>query len=102
TMIYVATDFGREKVRPPNAEGFGSSHDLNNGYLIISPMARGNTVLGGVDPQTGLTFGFDPITGAPDRGRTMTEAEIFSGLLEIMNIDKSGANLPPMPAMRRS
>lgn len=64
-------------------------------------MAQGNTVLGGVDPHTGLTYGFDPMTGRPEPGRHMTEAEIFSGLLEIMGVNKSGSGLPPMPVVRR-
>ncbi|MEL7370618.1 MAG: hypothetical protein AAFN74_16990, partial [Myxococcota bacterium] len=102
TLLYVATDFGRDKTRPRGSEDFGTSHHLNNGVVVISPMARGNTVLGGVDPHTGLTYGFDPLTGAPEPGREMTEAEIFSGLLGILNIDTSGAGLPPVPAMRRS
>ena len=88
----MATEFGREKIRPPGAADFGSS---------LSPMARGNTILGGVDADTGLTFGFDPITGRPEPGRTMTEAEIFSGLLEIMGVPKSGSGLPSVPIMAR-
>ena len=102
TMIYVATEFGREKIRPNGAEEFGTSHHLNNGIVAISPMVRGNTVLGGVDPDTGLTYGFNPATGAPERGREMTEAEIFSGLLGVMGVDTSGTGLPSVPAMRRA
>jgi uncharacterized protein (DUF1501 family) len=64
TMIYVATDFGRTRTRPDNATVFGSGHDLNNGFLLVSPMVKGNTVLGGIDPLTTLTYGFDARTGA--------------------------------------
>ena len=49
---------------------FGTGHHLNNGSLIVSPFANGNRVLGGVDPDTGLTYGFDPRTGDPERGST--------------------------------
>lgn len=102
SLIYVATDFGRDKIRPANADAFGTSHHLNNGILAISPMVRGNTVLGGVDPNTGLTYGFNPQTGAPEPGREMTEPEIFSGLLGALGVETTGANLPSVPAMRRS
>ena len=102
TMIYIATDFGRDKIKPNGAEEFGTSHHLNNGIVAISPLVRGNTVLGGVNPDTGLTYGFDPMTGAPDPGREMAEAEIFSGLLGALGVDTSGAGLPPVPAMRRA
>ncbi|WP_428263278.1 hypothetical protein [Haliangium sp.] len=101
TLIYVATEFGRSKGRPDGADDFGTGHDLNNGNLIISPLVNGNTVLGGVDPDTGLTYGFDPQTGAPEPGRTMTEAEIYAGILQALGVDTSGSGLPDVPAMRR-
>lgn len=98
SMIYFATDFGRAKTRPAGATDFGSGHDLNNGVLVISPLVRGNTVLGGVDKDTGLTYGFDPLTGDPDQGRTMTEEEIFAGLTQALGVD-TGGELPNVPAM---
>lgn len=101
SLLYVATDFGRTKERNENDEGFGSGHELNNGVLMFSPMVNGNKILGGVDPATCLTYGFDPMTGAPDPGRTMTEAHIFSGILGAMRVDTSGSNLPDVPAMRK-
>jgi hypothetical protein len=101
TLVYVPTDFGRSRERPGGADDFSSSHHLNNGYLIISPLANGNTVLGGVDPDTGLTYGFDPRTGAPDPGRHMTEAEIYAGLLQAVEVSTTGSGLPDMRAMRR-
>lgn len=102
TLIYVPTDFGRSKSRQEGAAEFGTGHDLNNGFLIVSPLANGNTVLGGVDPDTGLTHGFDPRTGAPDPGRHMTEAEIYAGLLQALGVSTTGSGLPDMPAMRRN
>ncbi len=101
TMVYISPDFGRSKVRPPNANEWGTGHHLNNGVMVISPLVNGNTVLGGVDPNTGLTYGFDPVTGAPDVGHTMSEAEIFSGLLSALDIDTTGSGLPAMPIFRR-
>ncbi len=101
TMIYVASDFGREKTRPSFANDWGTGHDLNNGVMVFSPLVPGNTLLGGVDKDTGLTYGFDPTSGAPETGRTMAEAEIFSGLLGALGVDTSGAGLPSVPAMKR-
>jgi hypothetical protein len=100
TMIHLATDFGRDKRRPADAQIWGTSHHLNNGHLTISPFVRGNTVLGGVDPQTALTYGFNTQTGAPDPSRNTTEAESFSGLLQALGVDTTEANLPDVPCMR--
>jgi hypothetical protein len=102
TMIYVANDFGRSKNRPMGAEQFGTGHDLNDGALIISPLANGGRLLGGIDPDTGITYGFDPLTGAPDRGRQMTEAEIYAGMAQALAVSLDGVTLPDMRAMRRS
>ncbi|WP_434391317.1 hypothetical protein [Melittangium boletus] len=102
TLIYVATDFGRTRTRTANAAEFGSGHDLNNGVLLLSPMLRGNTVLGGVDPLTTLTYGFDPRTGAPEPGKVSSnEADIFSGLLHTLGVDTSGSGLPDASAFAR-
>lgn len=100
TLIYVASDFGREKRRPANADEWGTGHSTNNGVMVCSPLVPGNTLRGGVDPDTGLTYGFDPQTGAPEPGRTMEEAEIFSGLLGALAVDTSGSGLPDVPCMR--
>lgn len=101
SALYIATDFGRTRNRPANADEFSSGHHLNNGSLIVSPMANGNRVLGGVDPDTGLTYGFDPRTGDAEPGREMTEREVFAGLCQMMGLDTSPVGLPDMPAMRR-
>lgn len=102
SMIYIATEFGRTKTRPNNSQSFGTSHNLNNGFAVISPLVNGNRVLGGVDPATGLTYGFDPMTGAPEPGREMEEAEIYSGLVNALGVDTTGSGLPPVPAMKRN
>jgi hypothetical protein len=106
TMIYVANDFGRSKNRPQGAEQFGTGHDLNDGALIISPLANGGRLLGGIEPDTGITYGFDPATGAPDRNRQMTETEIYAGMAQALGVSlervsSGGATLPDMRAMRR-
>jgi hypothetical protein len=102
TVLYVATDFGRTKTRPSAAPEFGTGHDLDNGLLVVSPLARGDSLLGGVDPNTGLTHGFDLSTGAPVPGRTMEEREIYAGILQMLRVDTSGSGLPDVRAMRRT
>jgi hypothetical protein len=103
SLIYVATDFGRTRDRTASNVDFGSGHDLNNGVVLLSPMVKGNTVLGGVDPQTTLTYGFDARTGAPEIGKTSSnEADIFSGILTTLGVDLSGSGLPDASAFRRS
>jgi hypothetical protein len=100
TLIYVATEFGRTKDRVDGQLDFGSSHDLNNGALLISPMLKGNRVLGGVNPDTGLTYGFNLQTGAPDPGRLTSEPELFAGILDALRVDTSGSGLPSVVALR--
>jgi len=112
SMLYVATDFGRTRVRAAGSTDFGSGHHLNNGNLFVSPLVNGGRVLGGVNPHNGITYGFDPQTGAPagpdapealdNLGRQMTEAEIFAGALQALGIDTSGTTLPNVPAMSAS
>jgi hypothetical protein len=102
TMIYVANDCGRSKQRPLGAEQFGTGHDLNDGALIISPLANGGRLLGGIDADTGIAYGFEPLTGAPDRGRQMTEAEIYAGMAQALGVSLDGVTLPDMRAMRRN
>jgi hypothetical protein len=106
TMIHFATDFGRSKQRPPGEIAWGTAHHLNNGHVTISPLVRGNTVLGGVRKGEGAaldghTYGFNLVTGAPDPGRETSEAESFAGLLGALGIDLTGSSLPDVPAMRK-
>lgn len=90
SLVYVATEFGRDKVRPAGAGTWGTSHHLNNGSVLISPLLKGNAVYGGVDPDTGLTYGFDPVTGEPDRERTFTESDVYSVIAQALDIDFPG------------
>jgi hypothetical protein len=101
SVLYFATEFGRTRTRPENAEDFGTAHDLDNGALVVSPLVRGNTVLGGVDPDTGLGYGYDPVSGAPDPNRTMAERHIYAGLLDVLGVDTAGSGLPDVRAFRR-
>lgn len=99
TLIYVATDFGRTKNRPDGATGFGTGHHLNNGNLLLGHGLRGNTVLGGVDPVTGLTYGFNPQSGTATPGVEMKEDVIYAGILDALAVDHAGSGLPSVPAM---
>lgn len=90
SLIYVATDFGREKVRPAGASSWSTGHHLNNGALLISPLLKGNAVYGGVDPNTLLTYGFDRATGAPDPGMIMREGDVYSAVASALDIEFAG------------
>ncbi len=103
TMIYIATDFGRTKTRVSGANQFGTGHDFNNGLAMISPLVKGNTVLGGVSPTTLLSYGFDPETGAPDTGKTLSnDRDVFAGMLHALGVDTTGSGLPDAKAFRRA
>jgi len=90
SLIYIATDFGRDKNRPSDSEMFGTGHHLNNGSLLLSPMLQGNRVFGGVDPGTLMTYGFNRQTGAPEPGTLMREGDIYSLIAQAMGIDFPG------------
>ena len=92
SMIYIATEFGRDKI----ATG-GSGHHLNNGNIMISPLLNGNKIYGGVNTQTGLTYGFNPTTGVPDTNTVMKEKHIYSAVTHAMGIDfKERIDMPAM------
>ncbi|WP_163861608.1 hypothetical protein [Myxococcus eversor] len=81
SLIYFATDFGREKHRPTaGTTAFGTGHHLNNGVVLVSPRLKGNRVYGGVDPSTCLTYGFDRVSGAPAPGTVMGERDVYSAI----------------------
>jgi len=100
SVVYIATDFGRDKTRPPGSFEFGSGHHLNNGNVIISPLLRGGRAYGGVDTATGLTFGFNPVTGDPAPGTLMHEGDVYSALAHALDIDFNGRTA--LPALLRS
>jgi uncharacterized protein (DUF1501 family) len=90
SLVYIATDFGREKVRPANADEFGTGHHLNNGVVMVSPLLKGGRVYGGVDPTTCLTYGFDPVTGDPAPGTLMREGDVYAVIAGAMGVDYVG------------
>lgn len=92
SLIYIATDFGRDKVHPAGQglDGFGTGHHLNNGVVLISPLLKGGQVFGGINPETGLTFGFDPLTGEAAPEREMTEGDVYSLIADVMGVSFPG------------
>ena len=95
TVIYMATDFGRSKGRQN-----GSGHHLNNGSAVLSGgLLNGNTLLGGVEPTTGMTYGYNPMNGAPDDTVEMAEDVLYAGILQALGVDTSGSGLPSVDAM---
>jgi hypothetical protein len=95
SLVYIATDFGREKGRPADAGSFGTGHHLNNGVVMVSPLLRGGRVYGGVDPTTLLTHGFDPTTGAPQPGTVMREGDVYAVIAAAMGVDYPGRRAFP-------
>jgi hypothetical protein len=98
SVMYVATEFGRSKQRPAGAADFGTGHDLSNAVMVVSPRLRGNRVLGGVDPRSLRTQGWDPITGALRPDRPNAEAEVYGGVLELLDIPDTGLSVPAFRA----
>jgi hypothetical protein len=90
SLVFITTDFGRDKQRPPDSLSFGTGHNLNNGCVLVSPLVKGGRVFGGVDPDTGLTYGFDPVSGAPRPETLMSEAQIFSAVAQAMDAPFQG------------
>jgi hypothetical protein len=99
SLVYIATEFGRDKKRPADSASWGTAHHLNNGSVLISPLLKGNAVYGGVDPKTCLTYGFDPVTGAPDKNRVFNESDVYSVIAQALNLDVPAAR--PFPAIVR-
>jgi uncharacterized protein (DUF1501 family) len=95
SLVYIATDFGREKFRPADAPTYGTGHHLNNGVVMVSPLLKGGRVYGGVDPATLLTFGFDPTTGAPAPGTLMREGDVYAVIAAAMGVDYAGRRAFP-------
>jgi hypothetical protein len=100
SLIYVATDFGRSRGRQAPDADFGSGHHLNNGVVVLSPMVKGDTVLGNVDKQTALTYGWDRTSGADLTVNDHNpEADVFAGILRALGVDTAGSGLPTVDAM---
>jgi hypothetical protein len=95
SLVYIATEFGRDKIRPSGAASWGTGHHLNNGSVLISPLLKGNAIYGGVDPRTGLTYGFDPATGAPDKNRVMNESHVYSVIAQALGVPVPAATSFP-------
>jgi hypothetical protein len=91
SLIYVATEFGRDKIRPFLSGAWGTGHHLNNGSLLISPLLKGNAVYGGVDPKTCLTYGCDLSTGQPTPGKLLNESHVYGAIAQALDLDAPAA-----------
>ena len=56
----------------------------------MSPLIKGNRVYGGVDPKTGLSFGFDPKTAEAQRDKKLYEGDVYSLLAHALDIGFPG------------
>ena len=90
SLVYVATEFGREQFRPAGAEVWGAGHSLNNGTVLISPLLNGNRVFGGVNPSDCQTYGFDTRTGEPDVDVQLKEGHVYSTIAQALGIEFPG------------
>ncbi|MDQ3234331.1 MAG: hypothetical protein M3Q07_21190, partial [Pseudobdellovibrionaceae bacterium] len=86
SLMYVATEFGRDRTKVG-----GSGHDLNNAAVMVSPLLKGNKVYGGVNPNTGYTYGCDLSTGEPQSGRQLSEGDVHHVMLQALVIPANGA-----------
>jgi hypothetical protein len=100
SVVYFATDFGRDKYRATNSPAWSSGHHLNNGNVVVSPLVNGDRVYGGVDVNTGLTYGFDRNTGEALPDALMHEGDIYSAVAHALDIPFQGRL--DMPALVRS
>jgi hypothetical protein len=99
TVMYFATDFGRDRIRPTDAQSWGTGHHVENASLIVSPLLRGNSIFGGAkidqDSRDFKLYGFNRQTGATDENENIaTEKEIFTALLTLLDVDLQGMPEP--------
>jgi hypothetical protein len=95
SLIYVATEFGRDKTRPFLSDAWGTGHDLNNGSVLISPLLKGNAVYGGVDVNTCHTYGCDPVTGQPTAGKHFDESDVYGIIAHALDLESPSTSKYP-------
>ena len=112
SLIYIATDFGRDKLRTtpgaplytvdPDGDGplegaiVNTGHNLNNGCVLISPLIQPG-LYGGVDPDTLRTYGFDRTTGAATDTETIRIGDVYSIIADALDAPFTG--MIPVPAL---
>ena len=108
SLIYIATDFGRDKIRnepgqpiqsTPGAAPINTGHNLNNGVVLVSPLLKGG-LYGGINPDTLMTHGFDRITGAETPNANMSIRDIVSVIGQ--SLDAPFAGMEDIPALKNS
>lgn len=93
SMIYIATEFGRDKTRESGISEFPSGHHTNNGVTVVSPLIQGGRVYGGLDINTLETYGCDVNSGDPTPGRSNGMEDVYAAILQGLNVDLSGSGL---------
>jgi|GEM_PF-252823 len=112
SLIYIATDFGRDKVRTtpgaplytvdPDGDGplqagvVNTGHHLNNGCVVISPLVKPG-LYGGVNPDTLHTYGFNRETGMATDTETIRIGDIYSVIADALDAPFTG--MIPIPAL---
>ena len=108
SLIYIATDFGRDKIRnepgqpiqsTPGAPPINTGHNLNNGVVLVSPLLKGG-LYGGINPDTLMTHGFDRITGAETPNSNMSIRDIVSIIGQ--SLDAPFTGMEDIPALKNS
>ncbi len=99
SLLYMPTEFGRTRGRPAGLTRFGTGHYQNNGVVLVSPLLKGGRAFGGLDPTTGLTYGFDPRAGDPVAGKHMDIGDVYSVICQTLGVDFPG--LKAIPTMIR-
>ena len=104
SLIYIATDFGRDKVRnevgqplqtTPGALAINTGHNLNNGVVLVSPLLEGG-LYGGVDPDTLMTHGFDRNTGVATPESNMGIEDVMAVIGQTLNVPFPGMEEIPI------
>ncbi len=112
SLIYIATDFGRDKVRTtpgaplhtvdPDGDGpleagiVNTGHNLNNGCVVISPLVKPG-LYGGVNADTLNTYGFDRTTGVASEAETIRIGDVYSVIANALDAPFEG--MVPIPAL---
>ncbi len=113
SMIYIASDFGRDKTRTnpgvpiydgtdpqnPVVSDSNTGHNLNNGAVLVSPLLHGGRVYGGIDKDTLLTHGFDRVTGEATPGNHMAEGNVYATICKALGVDFTGIDNYAAPVM---
>lgn len=113
SMIYIATDFGRDKLRttpgaplhsvdpdgngPLQAAPVNTSHHLNNGAVVLSPLVKPG-LYGDVNKDNLLTYGFNRNSGLADPAETIRVGDVYSVIADALDAPFNG--IVDIPALK--